>query len=194
MGLLVEKARSLIRLHQEDEAEAVIRRLNGRNPLDPQVQLLNSQLRTLRNAGQARTSEVSRKLGLLPPALEDVMAAIHAQIDPLGRVLGIALLDLDSGRSCIEGEEGMAEAGQVFYEKAAQACDELDQGSVQYAVIELQKALVTTYLRGRHLLILGVDPAVNFGKLHHRIQIVLKQQIPVAEPVVTDSAEADSEE
>lgn len=178
-GLMAEKARCCLRLRREDEARAILSELDRTNPLDAQVQLLKAELRTLSKQGDRgrvvagtplRTSFVSR--------MDEVVRALRDQVTPLGKVHTIAILDLDSEKACVEGGGEIAEVGSAFHEEVAVVCDEMDQGMLHYALLELQKALVMVIRRQRKLVVLVIDPGANFGKLQHRVQIVLSQYLP----------------
>ena len=169
MGLLVEKARCQIKLRQTQEAQETLRVLDQRNPLDPQVQLLNSQLRALQGTDfrQSRETPVSEVTVSLP--LEDIVESLMRQLKPLGIIKMVAALDLDSGKSCVEGALDITGPAEMNYQEVALACDELDQGTVRYQVIELAKAQVLILRRGRRMIVAVADPEVNFGRLHHRV-------------------------
>ncbi len=53
IGPRIALAQTLLRMHEIEEAEGLIERLNTENPLDPEVQLLNTALRRLRAARRA---------------------------------------------------------------------------------------------------------------------------------------------
>ncbi len=180
MGLLVEKTRCLIKLKRLEEAEVCLRELELRNPLDPQVQVLKNEFRTHRPSTVVHRSQDAVPLrGALVLQMDEIVQGLKKQISSLGKVFAVALLDLDSGKSSVEGSDEIAEIAARFHEEASVACYELDQGLLNYGLIETSKTLVMVVQRQRRLLILGVDPQINFGKLQHRVQLVVRQHLPV---------------
>jgi tetratricopeptide (TPR) repeat protein len=173
LGLKIEKARCLIKLRMVDEARATMDWLNTVSPMDPQVQVLNPQLRQLEasTSGPARAS--SPRIAMLATSVEDMAKSVRTGISPVARLLALGVYDLDSGKSAVEGSDLVCGAGEALYQEVALACDELDRGEVRFLVAETSKCLSLTLRRGRRLVVVGVDPSTNYGKLHHRLNAAL---------------------
>lgn len=182
-GLLVEALRCQIRLMQAAEAEATYRQLDELNPFDPRLRLLCNELRELtarsapRHSAEVRTGLASHH------DLARVTAALARQLEGLGKVHTIAIVDLDSSKTVVEGDAALVEAAEELYGEATIACDELGQGIVAHAMVELRGALVLVLRRDRRLVVVAVDPRLNFGKLHHRVQLVLQHYLPTHDTV-----------
>ncbi|MCB2153548.1 tetratricopeptide repeat protein [bacterium] len=191
MGLMVEKARCLIKMRRTQEAAETLRMLDQRNPMDPQVQLLNSQLRSLQGEDYRQSREVSTADVSVNLPLEDIVSSLMQQLKTLGVIKMVAALDLDSGKSCVEGELDITGAAEMNYQEVALACDELDQGTVRYQVLEMVKAQVLIVRRGRRMIVAAADPEVNFGKLHHRVfsaslRMITESAAAGARPIAQD--------
>ena len=167
---LAERARCLLALHRFDEATAVLERLDEINPMDAAAQALRSQLRAARGAGPAQA-----KLMRSPAraAMDEIAAALRAQIAPLGEVLSLALLDLDTGKSHVEGEAEILETAEILHMENAQACSDLDFGELSSTTVELERAWMLVVRRRRRMAVLVFASNAPFGKWHHRVHIAL---------------------
>jgi len=180
VSLLVEKARCQIRLHMIEEAGETVAHLGQRYPLDPQVKMLESDLRLMK-AGQARESRVVPVSEVMAYArIETVAPIIRDQIAPIAKVHAIGIVDLDNDKTVVEGATNVVPLLEDYYGEVAQACIDLEQGEARFCVIELKKALILVYRRDRRLVLLVLDPTDNFGKITHRMNIVLDAHLPIA--------------
>ncbi|MEQ8821231.1 MAG: tetratricopeptide repeat protein [Sumerlaeia bacterium] len=181
-GLLIEKARCQVKLNLLAEAEETLTNLEFHNPVDPEVQKIRTQFRNVRLASSQTAGPKAARTLTVTLSMDEVTSLIKRQLTPLGKLKTVALLDLDSGRSAIEGDAVFADAGESLYQEAAMACDELDQGLLRHVIVEIKGALMIVARRDRKLVVVCSDPTVNFGKLQHRLQLCLDQHVPATEP------------
>lgn len=181
VGPLVEKARSLIRLHREAEADVIVSALTARNPLDPQVQLLNSELLRLRQvserSGFIRMPKAARPMR---SGTEELLARLLAALQGVAPVQGGAVVPLDAGAPAVHGEVGAAEAALTFANEVSLAALELDSGNLSAGLLETERRILLVALRKRLVISLSVDAQVPVGKVLHRFQQFLAEAFPEA--------------
>lgn len=190
MGLMVEKTRCLLRLKRFEEAELVLRELVTRNPLDPEVQLLNTQMRQLRNAigglGNSSRDAIPRVLKLTSKEILDrVVSEMRLQV----KVLSCAVIPTGAGEPALEGDPGPAEAGYSFFKGVTAACREMEQGTMRVGLMETENAQLIVLVRRNTLVSLCIEPTIRFGAVFHRFQILVSQLLadPVAETTPKES-------
>jgi hypothetical protein len=181
VGPLVEKGRALVRLHREAEAEAVLATLAARNPLDPQVQLLNSELLRLRQvserSGFIRMPKAARPLR---SSSEELLARLLAALQGIAQVQGAAVVPLAAGAPAVHGEVGAAEAALTFANEVSLAALELDSGNLSSGLLETERRILLVALRSRLVISLSVDAQVPLGKVLHRFHQFLGEAFPEA--------------
>lgn len=190
-GLQIEKARCFLRLHMMEEARELIDELVALHPIDPQIKMLATEMRQMTSGGGGRETRHSGMVRMISTQAEDILPLIQAQVAPLGAVKSAAIVDLDSDKTVVEGEESVVPLLEEHYGELSEACAELDQGTTHFLMIELEKALLLVFRRDRRLAILAMEPGVNFGKLMHRLAAVLNQHLPVAARAPQDDQEAE---
>ncbi|MDX2175121.1 MAG: tetratricopeptide repeat protein [Candidatus Sumerlaeia bacterium] len=179
MRLQVEKARALIKLHRPVEARAVIDELNGANPLDPEVQLLNTMMRSAVASSQqqrGRSGEVAKRAAILNS--REIVEQLARHIAPVSPVAGVAVIPIDAGEPFVTGPVEFAEAALLFCQEVAVASAELDTGGLLGGVLETERKQLFVASRRRLIIALAVDPSPAFGKVFHRFQLFLKQMFP----------------
>jgi tetratricopeptide (TPR) repeat protein len=182
-GLLVEKARCMIRLKRVEEAEVIITRLDHRNPMDPQVQLLNNQLRQLRAQAKGSTThslsrdEVPRFVRM---SNREVMDLIKRELRGHAVILSLAVIPMGAGEPALEGDATVAEAAYQFWKEGNVCCQELDCGRIKLGIVETDKMQMFVLVKRQTLLALCIQPSQNIGKIYHRFQLVAGQLIPDA--------------
>ena len=176
--LLMEEARCLIKLNRLDEAAAVIRVLDARNPLDGQVQLLNSELRrdslsrvvALPGTVLPASSNFSNAATISPDIILEV---ILQDKEPTTVVIGAAVIPQGAGAPAVHGDVLTAEATYAFYQESSLCCDELDAGKLQMGVIETTACQLIVLVRPGILISYCIQPSPNLGKVLHRLQNVV---------------------
>src|SRR5690606_4889275 len=109
--------------------------------LDPEVQILAAELREL---GSTRDSGASPlPAGAHEPrhqpryiSLEDLAARLRDGLAPLGLIHATGVIDLDSGKSCVEGVQGFVDSADMLFQELATACHDLDGGILTSSMIE----------------------------------------------------------
>lgn len=179
-GLLVEKARALLKLHRANEAEALIQRLNGRNPMDPEVQLLNTQLRQLRHSEESRqrssNAAVPRRTHI---TTKYVLDGLLGHLTPVAKVLSGVVVPMEVGEPAVMGDITQAESALEFCREVSQATVELDSGELTFSVVETERCLLFIAQRRRLVICVALESAINFGKTLHRFQIAVEQLLPL---------------
>ncbi len=176
MGLLTEKARCLIKLHRQEEAELLLQDLNRRNPLDPGVQYLNSEFRTLRTKKEAAVAPARERVpGAAYLSTKEIAERLVGSVSPVAAVHAAAVIPLDAGEPAVIGAVENAEASLVFCQEVGVACLELDTGKLNTGIIETERRMLLIAQRQRLVVCLAVDPGQALGKVIHRFQLFLKQ-------------------
>jgi tetratricopeptide (TPR) repeat protein len=183
-SLLVIKARAQGHLGHLKEAAVLLGDLEKDHLLDPEVQLLGQELRTL--GSQRGTPVVVLPREAQSPrtptrfvSIEALAAALSQNLAPLGLIHTTAVTDLDSGKSCIEGVQLFAESSDILFQELATACHDLDGGILSTAMIETQKALIIVTRRQRRLITVAIDPSMpNAGRFLLRTLQLLDQLCP----------------
>lgn len=182
MGLSVERVRALIHLDELETARTALGKLETANLVAPEVQMLRGELRA-REAQLApltvRTSQAAAPR--LRSAPVDELAGLLADaVEPLCKVYCCAACDLDSGKYGIEGRRLVLENAEELFQELVTCCHEMEGGTLRVVTVETRSALTVITQRNRRLVVLSVDPAVNFGRFLHRMNLVLQQHAPVA--------------
>lgn len=179
MGLLVERTRALIKLRRTDEAAESLDLLNRRNPLDPQVQLLNTMFKQLRGSRErAALATVSAAPRAQHLSNGEIARRLQEAIGNLAPVHSIAVIPLDAGEPAVLGEVGAAEASLLFCQEVSLAAIELDQGNLMLGVLETERRELLVALRRRLVIGLSTQTGGAFGKVLHRFQLFLTQLFP----------------
>jgi tetratricopeptide (TPR) repeat protein len=167
---LAERARCLIALQRFDDAQQALALLDDINPMDPSAQVLRSELRAARGASpvEARVQRSPARAGM-----DEIAAALRAQLAPLGQLLSLALLDLDTGKSHVEGEAEVLETAEILHMENAQACSEMDFGELSSTTVELEHAWMLVVRRRRRMAVIVFASNAPFGKWHHRVHMAL---------------------
>ncbi|MBI1292625.1 tetratricopeptide repeat protein [bacterium] len=182
-GLMVEKARCMIRLKRVEEAEAIITKLDHRNPMDPQVQLLNNQLRQLRTHAKGGTThgvsrdEVPRFVRMTN---REIMDLIKRELRGHAAILSLAVIPMGAGEPALEGDATVAESAYQFWKEGNVCCQELDCGRIKLGILETDKMQMFVLVKRQTLLALCIQPSPNIGKIYHRFLLVAGQLIPDA--------------
>lgn len=171
-GAAAEKARCLIALHRFDEAGRLLEEAERAHPMDPSLQAMRAELRAARERVPAAAAPAARAE---PLTMEEACAALRRQIAPLGKVLTLALLDLDTGKSVVEGETDVLESAEVLHMENAQACSDLDFGELSSTTVELEQGWVLVVRERRRMAVLVFESGASYGKWHHRVRAVLEQ-------------------
>jgi tetratricopeptide (TPR) repeat protein len=192
MGLMVEKARCLIRLKRIDEAEKTLGRLAERNPLDPEVQLLNTQLRQLRGQTSSRASRESQDAGARTIRLDnrEILARLLQEMRVQVRVLSCAVVPTGAGEPALEGDPSAAEAAYAFYRGVSAAARDLGEPSMRVGLLETENAQLIVLVRRNTLVSICVEPTPRFGKIYHRFLTAVSHLLPEA---LTESAHPEKE-
>ena len=173
-ALHAEKARCLIALHRFDEAAAELELGEALDPMDPSLQAMRSELRSGRHRTGGSSAAVPRNAFM---SMEEAGQAIAKLVGSVGNLLTIALLDLESGKSFVEGETEVLETAEVLHMENAQACGDLDFGQLTSTIVELAHGWVLIVRRERRMAVIVFESDASFGKWHHRINAVLKSVV-----------------
>jgi tetratricopeptide (TPR) repeat protein len=183
-SLKVAKARALGNLGKIQMAMGILAELERDHLLDPEVQILSQDLKAL---SVERASDQVR----LPPeaqeprrpakfvSMEDLVGKLREGLAPLGLIHTLGVIDLDSGKSCVEGVQGYIDSADVLFQEVATACHDLDGGILSSTLIETQRALMITVRRQRRLVVVAVDPTIaHAGRFLLRTMHLLDQVCP----------------
>jgi len=183
-SLMVSKARALGNLGQLQEARRILAGLERDNLMDPEVQLLGRELKAL--GGNDSSSSPSLPPGAHEPrkaprfySIEEMASRLSDGMAPLGMIYASAVIDLDSGKTCVEGVQGYVDSADVLFQEVATACHDLDGGTLSATMVETERALMIAILRQRRLAVVAVDPAIgNAGRFLSRTISLLDQLCP----------------
>lgn len=181
MGLQVEKARCLLRLKRLEEAEETMRLLTTRNPLDPQVQLLGTELRRLRTQASSSTSLLTSRDSsprLVRLTSDEVLTSILNEMKGQVTILSCAVIPTGAGQPALEGDALVAESAFQFYKETASSCLEVDSGTMRVGLIETDKVQLIVLVRRKTLVALCIQPTPNLGKIFHRLLMLVGQLLP----------------
>jgi tetratricopeptide (TPR) repeat protein len=182
-GLMTEKARCLIKMRRFDEANTVMEQLLARNPMDPQVQLLSTQLRQLRGQLKGGTThnvsrdEAPRFVRLQP---QEMLEAIRREIRGHATILSVAVIPTGAGAPALEGDAVAAESAYAFWKETNVCTQELDCGTMRLGILETEKSQLLVVVKRNMLLALCIQPVANIGKIYHRFYHVAAQLLPDA--------------
>lgn len=171
-GLYAEKARCLFALNQIEEAEEALEKAEELDPTDALAQAIRGELREARRLAP-KTRAPRRTPAQM--SMEEVGETLKRQIDGIGRVLSLALLDLDTGKSFVEGETDILEMAEVLHMEAAEACQELSVGELASTTVEFTDGWLLILRRQRRMAVLVFESDASFGKWHHRVHMVIDQ-------------------
>lgn len=182
MGLGVERVRALISLDELERARTCLGKLEAANLVAPEVQMLRGQLREREAQLKpvlVRTSQAAvPRLRVAP--VDELASLLTEAIEPLCKVMCCAACDLDSGKYGLEGRRLVLENAEELFQDLVTCCHEMEGGNLKAVTVETRTALTVITQRGRRLVVLSVDPSVNFGRFLHRLNLVLQQHAPVA--------------
>jgi tetratricopeptide (TPR) repeat protein len=183
MGLMIEKARCMIRLKRIDDAEALISQLDTRNPLDPQVQLLNTQLRQLRTqlkGGTTHTMARDEAPRFVRHSNQEILDIVRREMKGHAVILSLAVIPTGAGEPAVEGDVTIAECAYQFWKESDVCCRELDCGASRLGILETDKIQMLILIKKSTLLAISIQPSANLGKIYHRFQLVAGQLLPDA--------------
>lgn len=175
MGVLVEKAKCLIRLRRLLEADATLQTLNSLNPLDPQVQLLNRGLIELRKHEMLSTPLPMKSGFMRKPSMtsRDILEHIREEMQTQCSIVAIAVIPKGVGEPAVEGAEAAAEVAYRFYRDNLQACKDLEVGEVRLGIIETAQVQLIVLVRQGSLVSLAIQSTPSLGKVLYRFQTVV---------------------
>ncbi len=180
MGLLGEKARILIRLRRLDEARAVLAILNRRNPLAPDVQVLNDALRQSertqpRGTGSSSADAVPR---IVRRSSAEILADLLKEMRSLVKIVGGAVIPLGVGDPAVEGRVEHAELALDYYRDVTAASRDLEIGRMRMGFLETEQVQLIVLVRGKALVAISFEPMANFGKVYHRFAFAVDRLLP----------------
>ncbi|MEO8376613.1 MAG: CDC27 family protein, partial [Candidatus Sumerlaeota bacterium] len=175
MGILVEKAKCLIRLRRLMDADVALQTLNSLNPLDPQVQLLNRGLSELRNH-EMHSTPIPLKSGFLRRASmtsKEILDHVRDEMKGHCAIISIAVIPKGAGEPAVEGTESAAEVAYKFYKDATKACKDMDVGEVRLGIVETTDVQLIVLVRQGSLVSLAIQSTPSLGKILYRFQTVV---------------------
>lgn len=182
MGVLVEKAKCLIKMRRLPEAERTLRRLNQKNPMDPQVQVLNRALRELQRVVALTTPVPVRRglkrLGAPAVTTREILDELVRGTKALAKVKSLAVVPLGAGEPALEGQEGPAESAFLFFREVMQACKDLTAGSMRLGLLETDQTQLIVLVRQGNLISLAIEPSPRLGKIYHRFLTLVGELLP----------------
>lgn len=183
MGLLIEKTRCLLRLHRLEEANEVLQPLLDHSPLDPEVQLLSTQVRQLRaRAAAASISGSDSSQRVLRLTNREMLQQLLELLRPHALVLSCAVIPVKAGEPAVEGNPALAEAAYAFYSGVDRVSRDLDEPPMRMGILETESAQIIVLVRKDALVSIGFEPTPRFGKLYHRFHTAVCQLLPEAAP------------
>lgn len=188
-GLTLQKLRCEVRLNRLDEAAETLADLESQNPFEPSLGAFRSELRSAAEAAAGRRGGRGRDKSAFEvrPTGADLVRHLRTHVQTLGKVLAVALVDLENKQSFVEGDDLLAEVAAQFERETALACEELGHGRVAYGLIETRFALVIAVRRGSKLVVVATEPSVNYGRLQHRVMLLLDRNLPAPAGARRDS-------
>ncbi|MCC6546734.1 hypothetical protein IT570_06150 [Candidatus Sumerlaeota bacterium] len=179
MGVLVEKAKCLIRLRRLMEADVVLHTLNSLNPLDPQVQVLNRGLIELRKHEMLSTPLPMKSGFMRKPSMtsRDILELVRDEMKDHCSILSLAVIPKGAGEPAIEGKEEAAEVAYKFYRDSTQSCKDLEVGAVRLGIIETAEVQLIVLVRQGSLVSLAIQSTPSLGKILYRFQTVVGELV-----------------
>lgn len=179
MGILIEKAKCLIRLRKLMEADATLQKLNSLNPLDAQVQLLNRGLSEIRKHEMLSTP-LPMKSGFMRKSSmtsREILEHVRDEMKAHCSILCVAVIPKGAGEPAIEGKEAAAQIAYVFYRDAMKACKDLDVGEVRLGIVETAEVQLIVLVRQGSLVSLAIQSTPSLGKILYRFQTVVGELV-----------------
>jgi tetratricopeptide (TPR) repeat protein len=175
MGILIEKAKCLIRLRRLMEAEITLEVLNSKNPMDPQVQVLNRGLNELRKHELMATPIPIRSGFQRRPIFtsRQLLDSVREQMTGHCKIRSFAVIPTGAGAPALEGEEMTADVAFQFYREATVACKDLSVGAIRLGIIETDNVQLIVLVRQGYLVSLAIQPTPSLGRILYRFQTVI---------------------
>lgn len=192
-GVRVALARTYIRMHEIERAESLLYRLNAENPMDPEVQILNTGLRRLKSAGGGVKGDF-RPSNLAPPptTVEEILESVARRMGSVAKVIGVVLVSLEGTFETVRlGQiQALREAIEAFRE-VDRACEELEIGRVSGGEIALDAGTILFACRGDELVMLCLEPSERMGPARIAFDRAIARLFP--EPESTDTVNSEIE-
>lgn len=177
-GLRMQKLRCQLRLRRLDDAGATLATLEAMNPMEPTLGALRAELQRAMGGAVASRAEIRKPVFDVRLTGADFVRFLRSNVQALGKVLAVALVDLEKKQSFLEGDDHLAEIAAQFERETSQACQEMGHGSLSYGMIETHLAMVMAVRRGSKLVVVATDPGLNYGKLQHRVMLLVDRHFP----------------
>jgi tetratricopeptide (TPR) repeat protein len=194
-GVGIAVARTLVKMHELERAEALLEEANRSNPLDPEVQLLNTAVRRLRaqqrlhriQAPHSPASEVPpttpeevlesiiRRVSQVASPESGLMASLRGRYEPVRLGGGYTLLPfLDA------------------YRELRKAYEELEYGMLLRGEFEWEGTLILFTARQDDLVFVAIRSCERTGRIKSILELAVTQLVPSAQ--LDDTAALEIEE
>lgn len=179
-GLQKEKTRCLLRLNRPEEAETVLNELISRNPVDPEVQMLTTQLRRHRAQTTVGSPSSENEVRFLRLSNREILEKLLEEMRPHVKMICCAVIPIGGGEPALEGDAMAAEAGYHYFRGVSKTCEEMEEGLFRVGLLETEKSQLIVLVRKKTLVALCIEPTAKFGKIYHRFVNVVSQLLPEA--------------
>ncbi|MGF1573270.1 MAG: tetratricopeptide repeat protein [Sumerlaeia bacterium] len=178
LGYLQEKIRCSIKLRDLATAKEKLNELIQISPFDPVTQQLQSEVHSLGLNTTLDSSQpsVNPSYSKTPEATLDIL---RESLNSVSEVIAMDFFDLHAGRFIIRQNDDLLESAIQLHEEVTQSSIEMGTGMVHFSLLEMQEIIFFVVRRGGYLLFIALDQGVNFGKIQHRVFLILDRHLPL---------------
>lgn len=178
LGYLQEKIRCSIKLRDITVAKEKLGLLVEIAPFELITQQLQAEVHALLMSSQTEVASPFRTQSYTktPQAILDILMA---SLTPVCEIIAMDFFDLHAGRFIVRENDDLLETAIQLHEEVTQSSIELGNGMVHYSLLEMEEILFFVVRRGNYLLFIALDQGVNFGKIQHRVFLILDRHLPL---------------
>ncbi|MDX1971465.1 MAG: tetratricopeptide repeat protein [Candidatus Sumerlaeia bacterium] len=177
-GYLQERIRCSIKLRDYSGARAALDDLLLIAPFEPLTQQLQSELAELFRHSSPEVLKPGFQKGFSKTP-QAILQLLEENLSPICEVIALDFFDLRAGKFLIRQNDDLLECAIILHEEVSQSSNELGAGNVRYSLLEMDGILFFVVSRGQYILFGAFDKSVNFGKIQHRVFLILDRHLPL---------------
>lgn len=183
-GVGIAVARTLVKMHELDRAEVLLEEANRANPMDPEVQLLNTAVRRLR--AQQRLQRIQAPLSAVseppPTTPEEVVESIVSRISRIASVVGGLMASLRGRYEPVRvGGGGVLLPFVDAYRELRKAYQELEYGMLLRGEFEWEQNMILFTTRQDDLVFVALRSVERSGRVKSVLESAVTQLVPSAQ-------------
>lgn len=183
-GVGIAVARTLVKMHELERAEVLLEEANRANPLDPEVQLLNTAVRRLRAQKRLhRIQPPDASAQELPPTTPtEVVESIVGRVSRVATVVGGVMASLRGRYEPVRLGGGYSLVSFVdAYRELRKAYEELEYGTLLRGELEWEGSLILFTVRQDDLVFLAIRSSDRTGRIKSVLELAVTQLVPSAQ-------------